>query len=364
MKRFSEGGMASRKTPPVIMSETPRCVARHCTLCSPMLQCVFLLLLLSCFSCREPEKRIVSSIGLPSELLLVVDKEIWNSDLSDSLNQLLKGPVPGLMQNEPFFRVMRIFTPDAGKSYTTMHSKLFVRLDPSLERPMTGISRDVVARPQIEVTVAAPSLDALRAYLYIYGPRVRQYIADAQIEMRAARLRRKHSQKVASDLRQVMDYTIMAPEEIGATKKADHFLWAGTNRNEKDLNLVIYSYPWDGTEVRTRDYFIVQRDSVMKAHIPGSNPDQWMQTTYIDGNPIVFSEIRDIDGRTMQEVRGLWEMRNGALGGPFVSLVSIDTASSRVVVAEGFVYSPSTDKRDLIRTLEASLRTLKKTKSE
>ena len=60
------------------------------------------------------------------------------------------------------------------------------------------------------------------------------------------------------------------------------------------------------------------------------------------------------------QVHGLWEMRNGALGGPFVSLVSIDSVASEVIVAEGFVYSPSTDKRELIRTVEASLRTLKK----
>jgi hypothetical protein len=68
---------------------------------------------------------------------------------------------------------------------------------------------------------------------------------------------------------------------------------------------------------------------------------------------------RNIDGREVLEVRGLWEMRNGALGGPFVSLARVDTASRRVVVGEGFVYSPSTDKRDLVRQMEAVLRTLK-----
>jgi hypothetical protein len=157
-----------------------------------------------------------------------------------------------------------------------------------------------------------------------------------------------------------MGYSICAPEDIRATKRADHFLWAGSNRNEKDLNLVVYSYPWDGTDVCTAENFVTKRDSVMQQHIPGSTPEQWMQTTRIDGRPIIFSERRDIDGRRVQEVRGLWEMRRGALGGPFVSIVSIDSAAARVVVAEGFVYSPSTDKRDLLRMVEASLRTLRK----
>lgn len=208
--------------------------------------------------------------------------------------------------------------------------------------------------------MAAPTLDALRACIYNKGMTVRQVLADAQLDMRAARLRRKFSQRVDTDLRKVMGYSICAPEDIRATKRADHFLWAGSNRNEKDLNLVVYSYPWDGTDVCTPENFVAKRDSVMQQHIPGSTPEQWMQTTRIDGRPIIFSERRNIDGRHVQEVRGLWEMRRGALGGPFVSIVSIDSAAARVVVAEGFVYSPSTDKRDLLRMVEASLRTLRK----
>ena len=85
-----------------------------------------------------------------------------------------------------------------------------------------------------------------------------------------------------------------------------------------------------------------------------------MQTTRVDGNPVIFSRMRELDGRKVLEVRGLWEMRNGALGGPFVSLTRADPVSRKLIVTEGFVYSPSTDKRDLLRLVEASLITLYK----
>ncbi|MCR4921699.1 MAG: DUF4837 family protein [Bacteroidaceae bacterium] len=318
------------------------------------------LLLVGSSSCRDERSRLSASVGLPSELLLVVDPQVWGSDLSDSLTQLLKGEVPGLMQQEPFFRLTRVLSQHYTRSYSTMHSKLFVRIDPRLRRPMLGVSRNVVARPQIEVTLAAPSLDALRAYIYSKGMDARQLLADAQIEMRAARLRRHFSPQADAALREVLGYSICAPREIQATKKAERFLWAGSNRNEKDLNLVVYAYPWDGSDICTPETFVAKRDSVMQQHIPGSTDEQWMQTTRIDGRPVVFCSQRAIDGRRVQEVRGLWEMRRGALGGPFVSLVTIDTTAAQVVVAEGFVYSPSTDKRDLLRMVEASLRTLRK----
>ena len=37
----------------------------------------------------------------------------------------------------------------------------------------------------------------------------------------------------------------------------------------------------------------------------------------------------------------------------------LDEANNRIVVAEGFVYAPETDKRNYIRRLEASLHTLR-----
>ena len=64
------------------------------------------------------------------------------------------------------------------------------------------------------------------------------------------------------------------------------------------------------------------------------------------------------DGREAYEMRGLWEMRRGALGGPFVSLAFPDPEHGRLLVAEGFIYSPKSKKRDLVRRMEAALRTL------
>ena len=316
------------------------------------------LLLAGCSSSASDKPRIVASKGLPSELLLVVDKAVWQSDVADTLQAITQGDVPGLMQHEDYFRVTRIFSPYYVQKYTTMHSQLFITLDENLQKPLLGVSYDVVARPQIQVTVSAPNLDELRRILSTRAAQIRQLISDAQLDMRQSALLKKHSPRVSADLEAVLGMTIKAPEQIRATKKGKDFLWAGTNLNEKDQNLVVYTYPWNGEDALTPWYFAEKRDSVMRQNIPGSEPDQWMQTTREEGIPVMTSVIREMDGHVVQEVHGLWEMRNGALGGPFVSLCRIDTLGNRVIAAEGFVYSPSTDKRELVRELEASLRTL------
>jgi hypothetical protein len=67
----------------------------------------------------------------------------------------------------------------------------------------------------------------------------------------------------------------------------------------------------------------------------------------------------DVQGQYAFEVRGLWRMKGDFMGGPFVSHSRVDTINNRVITAEIFVYSPDKMKRNLVRTLEASLYTLK-----
>jgi hypothetical protein len=298
---------------------------------------------------------------LPSELLLVVDKEVWNSDLQDSINSIVKAQVPGLMQVEELFRVTRILSKDYEATHTTFHTKLFVKVDKDLDRPLMGTRRNEHARPQVELVVAAPSIDVLREYLMLNSDRIKEILLEAQIDKRVELLRKKYSKKVDDDLKEVLGMTIRAPENMRATKKGERFLWGGTNLLEKDLNLVVYTYDWHGEDLHDVDLYVEKRDSVMKLNIPGSCEGQWMRTVRERENkrPLVECRERRIDGREVLEVRGLWEMRNGALGGPFVSLTRVDTVSRKVVVGEGFVYSPSTDKRDLVRQMEAVLRTLR-----
>ena len=321
---------------------------------------VFAMLMCSCSGDGEKKKVLVSSKGLPSELLLVVDKAVWDSDLQDSINSIVKAQVPGLMQVEELFRVTRIFSKDYEATHTTFHTQLFVKVDKTLDKPLMGTRRNEYAKPQVELVVAAPSIDVLREYLMLNSDRIKEILLEAQIEKRVELLRRKYSKKVDDDLKEVLGMTVRAPENMKATKKGNRFLWGGTNLLEKDLNLVVYTYDWHGEDITDVDLYVEKRDSVMKLNIPGSSEGQWMRTVRERENkrPLVECRERRINGRDVLEVRGLWEMRNGALGGPFVSISRVDTAAQRVIVGEGFVYSPSTDKRDLVRQMEATLRTL------
>lgn len=326
----------------------------------------FLLMILafwsvSCGRQKKTDDYVAPSKGIPYELLLVVDKPVWESAVGDTLQAILKGSVPGLPQHEPMFKLLRVFPENYVQMYVTMRNTLFVRLNPEVSRPRMGVAYNVQARPQIYVTVEGPDLKSLGNFLWENRQQITDLFVEEELKLEASRLRKKYHRDVDREVQTLFGYSVKVPEEMRATKKAENFLWASTNQNDKDLNFVIYTFPYDAREYLDKTYWVSKRDSVMKRNIPGSEPDQWMTTTWEDGMPIVDLRERELEDGHVWELRGLWELRHGGIGGPFVSLARVDSASGRVVVCEGFVYSPRTDKRNLMRRMEAALRTLEKT---
>lgn len=323
-----------------------------------LLELFALLLLVSCGGPKTGKKQMPPSKGLPFELLLIVDESLWNSTSRDSIESVLKGSVPGLPQNEAQFRLLRIFPQNLTARYTTFRNILEMRLNPNLKQVEMQTVRNVNAAPQIYVGVFAPNKGQMNAFLRIHGDELVDVLVDAELQYEAVLLRKTYSKIVSDAVRKTFSYNVNVPADIKRLKIADNFVWASTDRLEKDLNFVCYSVPYVSRGDRFMAEWVAQRDSAMKRNIPGSTPDKWMTTTVEEGKPLVLTTERILsDGRSVYEMRGLWEMRKGAIGGPFVSLAFPDSVNDRILVAEGFVYSPETNKRDLMRRMEAALRT-------
>ncbi|MCF0198737.1 MAG: DUF4837 family protein [Bacteroidaceae bacterium] len=318
------------------------------------------LLLVSCQGTKQP-KRLAESKGMPCELTVVMDPAVMSSDLRDSVKTIVEGDAPDLPVGEDIFRVNNISSRGYSGIFTVMHSLVFFEIDPQLKAPRLGIARDVEAKPQLQVHCMAPSVEQMRSFMSEKREAIQRAVIDFQLDRIATLTQRQYSKKVFDDVSQVCGYELKMPVDIIATKRGQHFVWGGTNRGEKDLNCLFYTLPWDGTDQAfSVEHFVEQRDSVLRANIPGSQPGQYMTTSRNDADePVVWPRLRRLQGQQTLEVHGLWELKGGYMGGPFVSLVRVDTANRQIVVSEGFVFNPNAPKRDLLRQLEGALRTAK-----
>ena len=301
-----------------------------------------------------------ASRGLPFEMVVIVPQKAFEGELADSIDMLLRCSTPVLPQHEPLFRLNIIWADANLTPWRTYRERLILDIDRHAARPTIGVARDPLARPQLEMKVTARSPHELAQFVSLQQERIRDLFVEHELDYMAATLRAKHSKNTAQKLKELTGHTICVPPELKASKQAPDFLWTGTNLNDKDQNFVFYAYPWDGRPL-TLNTSIAMRDSALATNIPGSRPDQWMQTARDPQThrPLVISRTRVVNKEYVFELRGLWEMRNGALGGAFVSYERIDTVARRVLVTEGFIYSPHSPKRTILRQMEAALRTWK-----
>ena len=106
----------------------------------------------------------------------------------------------------------------------------------------------------------------------------------------------------------------------------------------------------------TAKYLITIRDSILKSNVPGPTTGSYMSTEKR------FEQVHNYfehNGNYASEMRGLWRLENDFMGGPYISLAELDASNQRIIVAFGYVYAPSKDKRNLLRQVEAMIYTLK-----
>ena len=68
--------------------------------------------------------------------------------------------------------------------------------------------------------------------------------------------------------------------------------------------------------------------------------------------PPLFDTITDFPGGYAVETRGLWEVENDFMGGPFISYTFIDQENNKVITLDGYVYNPNDVKKNYLRQLE------------
>lgn len=215
---------------------------------------------------------------------------------------------------------------------------------------------DVYAAPQTIMTIQAPTEAELETCVTRNKQVILDYFIKNEMNRRIATLREEHNKIISEDIQAQFGCNINMPLELQgkAAKKGKDFYWASTNRAVADLNFVMYTYPYRSKKTFTLDFFKHKRDSVMKVNVPGARKGMYMQTDSI------FVNMRNlkVNGRYIQEVKGLWYVKGDMMGGPFVSHAMVDEANQRVVVVEAFVYAPSKLKRNYMRQMEAALYTL------
>lgn len=311
------------------------------------------LLLTSCDSTPITKR----ATGLAYEAIVSMDTDLWNSELGAAVNDELQSAIPGLPQYEPSLRVT-FAAPEHFNGILTWVRNIFIlRVDPTVfTKASVTYDYDRWASGQVVVTMNAPDKETALAYLAENPRAIVNFIVKVEMDRAKALHEADYSQLVFDKLQNKFGVTLKVPSNMTFFRDTTGFFWASNNANQGRTDISVYSFPYTDPNTFTADYLVAKRDSAMKPNIPGSFPGSYMSTE-TNVYPVEYTPTT-VNGKYCGVLRGLWRMQGDMMGGPFVAHVRLDEANQRVIVAEGFVYSPESEKRNFIRRIEAALHTL------
>ncbi|RAV29592.1 DUF4837 domain-containing protein [Sinomicrobium soli] len=308
-------------------------------------------------ACKEEKKGkrgyVPDSVGAINSLAVVIDNELWNGEVGDEIRDFYAAPVDGLPSIEPLFTLHQI--PPSVFSGTTTRSRniLLIQNDSAA---YSGLKTDVHARPQQVGVIQASDHQTL---IDLIGKTHDEYIhAFKENDVKANQKRFLISPNKENYLEQKFGITLKMPSVYKTGTQKDNFIWMERVIPKGTMHILVYQLPLDAipdNDSDRVDAFIKMHDSIGKEYVPGREEGMYM-VTQKDYAPYVFDIT--VAGKPTMETKGIWEMKNFSMAGPFVNYIIRDEANNRLLVLEGLTFAPSEDKRDYMFELESILKSV------
>ncbi|WP_394748009.1 DUF4837 family protein [Spongiimicrobium salis] len=309
-------------------------------------------------SCKDEKQTdyLPGSIGSINTIAVVIDNDLWEGAVGDKIREHFAAPLVGLPWEEPVFTINQMPHKVFSGSIRNTRSILYVQKD-SLN--IAHIKSDLYAGPQKIAVIKGRTEEEIIQNIDAKADEIIAALKEVEIKV----LQKQFSKLLNNDpvLQNEFGITLDIPSLFTTGKKEDNFVWIDRQIQKGTMNIIAYEMPWDSFSVDStfvKD-IVKMRDSIGKKYIPG--PDVPGKITHMMTEKAFAPSVypAEISGMKAAEVRGIWEINNYPMAGPFLTYIINDKANKRKIVLEGFTFAPATEKRDYMFQLEAILKSVK-----
>lgn len=309
--------------------------------------------ILTLAGCKNTKALLPSVSGKAGEIIVVIEKADWEGNLGTKVRDLLACDCPWLAQKEPLYSLVNVAPGGFGDLFKVHRNIVYFALSPQLDTAGVAYRHDVWAAPQCLVQISAHNADEAAALLTDNGKTIVSFIEQAERDRVIRNSIRYEEREIAPKVAEVFGGSPHFPMGYKLKKLTNDFGWIADEKQYSLQGILIYKYPATGAaDELSLDNIISKRNEILKDNVPGMFDNTWMTTGEYMPPTIEFFRYR---GREFAQVRGLWEVENDYMGGPFVSHSFYSPDGGNVIVAEAFVYAPKYDKRQYLRQVESIL---------
>ena len=315
--------------------------------------------LYSCVDDKEKEIKKARSVGGTSEILMVTQNdEQWNGQMGQTVRDFFEVEQYGLPQPEKNFKVSHINLDALNDMFKKHRNLIIAKIDKDIKNPLVETQRNWLSEPQFVIRITAASPESWVRTFDTQKDGLKLLFDDNERKRFQDFFRPSTDPKIVAQLKNKFGISMNIPEGYGIGANGDNFMWLLQRHDDKDMSFLIYELPYKDTADLNPKNIIAVRDSIVKKYISGPLDGTYMTTDKEFIKPVSKSLPKFPAGYAV-ETRGLWNLVGDFMAGPFVSYSIVDPTSSKIITAEGWVYYPNKDKRDLLRQQESILYTLK-----
>ncbi|MGB4655159.1 MAG: DUF4837 family protein [Bacteroidales bacterium] len=312
-------------------------------------------------SCKSNPKEI-SSKGKAYEIVVVTDIGPYQSYYYNVLNRELRIEIPGLPQAEPEFTLVNLNESAFDKMSKAHHNVLIIKQDSSVKKTVVKTRDDVWAYPQRVIYITVPDNENFDEYFTTFAPKVRELFREGEIIRSQKLIEKDLNPAIGKRIADSLGVDLKFTNNFGFGVLNKEFSWVRIETTASSLGILVYVQPYTDTSQLNYVKILDRRDEITKQYVPGAIDGSYMMIDRHNIKPIQ-SQLY-INNYYAIETKGLWVTYGDFMGGPFVNYTLIDTVNNRIVNIDGFVYNPSGDKRNYLRSLEAVAKTVSFTKLE
>jgi hypothetical protein len=309
-------------------------------------------------SCGGKEKKSgkKASSGGPNEMLIITQNaQQWKGEMGDSIRAEFGKSMAVLSIPEPEFSLVNVQAKSLEKPMFKTHHNLFIlNLNKKFDKPFIEIRKDLWAQPQMIVKINAPDHESFLHFFEANKHKAMELFRENE----RSRIIKSYASKfkninVVRDLRKNFGLEMNVPKGYHMAVLQKNFAWIRKETTTNSMDLLVYTAPYSDTSDFNPQKIRQRRNLLTKVKIPGPTEQSFVKIAdeYI---PLQSRKI-NFNGLYATELRGLWDLENDFMGGPFISYTFYDETNSRVVTVDGFMYAPKQKKAVMMRELEAIL---------
>ena len=307
-------------------------------------------------SCNQQKSRkalLPNISGKPGEVIVVINKGDWEGSMGNVLRDSLACDFPFLPQREPMFDLVNV-APSGFTSMFQLHRNiLIVNISTDVTEPGMLYKNDVWAAPQCVIRLNAPTEETAVELYKENSMKIKAVIEQAERARVIANTKRYEELALAPVVTAMAGGSPHFPSGYKLKKSTDDFIWITYSTQFTEQSILVYKDPVvEGQNMMSPENLVKAQGEMMMKNVPGM-----FENTYMIISPVIAPSVqyKKYGVHEFAELRGLWEVHNDYMGGPFVTHAFYSPDGKNIIMLQAFVYAPKYDKKNYLKQIESVL---------